>query len=360
MQCKRISYFVRYKVAFEIAAPLSPMMRTCYVLLAFILLHAGRSVAQVSFFTHLVTLPPEKITLTCEWDSLIILKDESSREALLHVINGNGTEEWKTELSVRGRFRRAKCVFPPLEINLKKKALRDHGMMEFDKLKLVTHCGTENADPADVFEELLIYQLYGILTPCSFRAIPLHIDYLHTNGKIFEKNADALLLEPTSELAHRLHAQELEEYGVSEDSLDAMSYCRNALFQFMIGNFDWDYQTQRNVKMIGQPGQYHLVPYDFDFSAIVMPVYARMPSDFGLKDFRDRVYLGQLFPEQLQPSIREFVEKKQELLAHVTNYPYLTKTRRREVVTYLEQFYKFIEEPAQVILHGTILPYRQE
>lgn len=329
------------------------------ILSGLLCLLSGISIAQKSFFSLLCSSPPEQIRISCDWDSLVTLKDNSSWDGLIQLVYADSVAEWNTELTVRGRFRRARCVFPPLELNLKKGALRSKNMFEFDKLKLVTHC-KEDAEPTDLHEELLIYQLYGLLTEYSFKALLLNIDYMYPNGKPFLKNAPALLLEPTAELSHRLHAEELEVFGAPADSLDATSYCRNALFQFMIGNFDWDLSMQRNVKMVGQSGKYHVVPYDFDFSAIVFPSYARLPSDHGLKDFRDRVYLGQFFPEQLPVSIRELLSKKEAILNHVSDYPHLTKMRRKEIMEYLDQFFDFIEKPDLQLARGTILSYQPE
>jgi hypothetical protein len=328
-------------------------------LIIFGLLHGAMADAQGTFFTRLCSSTPDKVVVSCMWDSLLLPGDQSSWDALITIVRGDTTETWKAELTVRGKYRRTKCAFPPLEINLKKGALRKHGLLEYDKLKLVTHCNTEKSDPSDLYEEELIYHLYRALTPYSFDVLEIPIDYEYPDGKVYLKNTVALLLEPTAELAHRLGGQELEQYSVAADSLDASSYCRNALFQFMVGNFDWNLTVQQNLKMIGQPGNYHLVPYDFDFSAIVSPAYARMPTDFTVKDFRDRIYKGQYFTEELPAMMREFTGKKELILSQVNNFNQLSKSRRREIVTYLNQFFDFIGDPNCQIAYGTLLPYSE-
>lgn len=331
----------------------------CFLLLSQVFLVVLNAKGQTSFFSNLLQKPPERIVLTAQWDSLSSLKDESTWDGSLAIVTETGTEEWKAEYSVRGRFRRSRCAFPPLEINLKKGALKDRGFSDYDKLKLVTHCGAENGDPADLYEEMLIYRLYSILTPVSYKVIPLKVDYIYPNGKTFDKNMPALLLEPTAELTARIGGKEIESYGMAADSLDAVSYARNALFQFMVGNFDWDPNVQRNVKMIGPPGSYWLIPYDFDFSAIVYPIYARMPSDFGLKDFRDRIYLGSYHNEYVPQAVQELLQKKDTMLKEVENYEYLSKARRREIMTYLDHFFTFVEDAELKITHGTVLPYKE-
>lgn len=313
--------------------------------------------AQESFFTTLYKQSSPRMFLYCDWDSVVQTKDNASRAARIRTHPKDTNSEWRAELTIRGRFRRMRCEFPPLEINLKKGELRKRGLQEFDKLKLVTHCNNSSPDATDLDEELLIYQLYALLTPYSYRATSLRVDYLFNNGKAYQRNKIGLLLEPTSELRHRLGLIEKEGFGIPADSLDGESYCRVALFQFMVGNFDWDQSQQRNIKMLGQPGRYHLVPYDFDFSAIVFPAYARMPGDLGLQDFRDRIYRGVYFNDLIPRVVAQFLSKKQTLVNHVMQYPHLTLDRRNEIISYLEGFFEYITSHAGEIKEGTILPY---
>lgn len=316
-------------------------------------------ISQESFFSHLAQSPPDHLVLYCNWDSVTNLKKDTEFQGQVVVYETSGNiVPWRAQISSRGKYRRAKCDFPPLEINLKKGELRERGYLDFDKLKLVTHCTTDNDSPEDLYEELMIYQLYASLTPESFHVIPLKIDYLYEDGKPYVLNAMALLLEPTAEVVHRLGGRELEQYSVPEDSLDAESYCRTALFEFMIGNFDWNPTLQRNVKMIGQPGHYHLVPYDFDFSAIVAPRYMRIPPDLGLTDVRDRIYLGTYFETQLPDEIARFETYRDGILTYVQDFPYLSQSRRKDISKYLEAFFDYIAKPGTRLKNGTKLRYK--
>ena len=315
--------------------------------------------AQETFYTHIAGLQPARMAIYCQWDSLLAAKDDTSWDAWAFVTEGDSVVRWKAEVTIRGKFRRTRCAFPPLELNLKKGELRERGMQEFDKLKLVTHCNSEDSRPEDLMEELLIYKLYNVMTDQSFHVTSLQIDYLYPNGKPYRKNALALMLEPTSELAYRTKGVELEGYSVPPDSLDARSYLCNALFQFMVGNADWNQSLQRNIKMVGEPAGtgYHVIPYDFDFSAIVSPSYAMMTRDYGLQDFRDRVYLGEYFTDQIPEAIRDFLTYKAALISCVKNFDSLCKARRRQIVDYMEDFFVFIETPGQPIAYGTLIRY---
>jgi hypothetical protein len=329
-----------------------------FILIAWFLGHQAE--AQETFFNHIRTLSPEKITISCEWDSMLAVKDDNSWDAVV-VLSGPGfREEWKAGITPRGKFRRSRCAFPPLEINLKKRQLREEDMLEFDKLKVVTHCTMDDAKPEDLYEELLIYRMYNVLTPQSFKAVDVVIDYVYPNGKVFQKNAAALILEPTSELAYRTGGRELEGYSVPPDSLDPESYCRSAMFQFMVGNSDWNQTLQRNIKMVGEPASYHVIPYDFDFSAIVSPPYAMITKDHGLQDFKDRVYLGAFFAEGMPAMIREFCDKKTALYKCVNDFELLSKSRRKQIIKYLDDFYTYVEAPGQAVTYGTILRYQKK
>ena len=165
------------------------------------------------------------------------------------------------------------------------------------------------------------------------------------------------MIEPTAELVHRIGGQELEGYGISSDSLDPVAYCRQAMYQFMIGNADWDQTLQRNVKTVGREGKYFIVPYDFDFSAIVMPSYGMLSNQYGQKDFRDRVYLGNYFFDQI-PSIRkEFLTRRSDLISYIDAYPHLSKPRKKEIVRYLEDFFEYLNSEAP-IEYRTLIPYK--
>ena len=333
------------------------LLRYCGLFVAAVL--ACSAFAQETFFTCLEQRPPDRIDFMCNWDSLIApANGDREWDGLVRIIKGDSIQEWQAQLSTRGKYRRMHCHFPPIEINLKKGALRKQHLLEFDKLKVVTHCNATETESEDLMEELLVYKLYNILTPQSFHIIPVSARYLNEDGAPYISDATALIIEPTDELAVRTGSQEREGFNISPDSLDPDSYCRNALFQFMVGNADWSQVLQKNIKLMGQPGRYHVVPYDFDFSAIVMPGYARLVSEHGQADFRDRVYLGQYFDDRLPATIKEFQARKDEILAFVDTFEILSKKRRREIMIYLRDFFFYIKTEGEDMTYGTIQPYK--
>ncbi|MDX1478339.1 MAG: hypothetical protein R3301_11580, partial [Saprospiraceae bacterium] len=322
------------------------------VLICLISLLAAKGLCQMSMFEQWQKDGDLRLEITTDWDTLHATKNDDELDALM-VYNG---EEWEMKVQLRGVYRRRSCDFPPFWINLKKGDLRDRGLIdEFDKFKVVTHCVNNEEGQNNQYEEKLIYELYGLLTDESYRVVDAEIVYRYPDDSKPATTARILLLEPTDELAARLGGEEYEQYGISYDSLDARNYNRLALFQFMVGNYDWDYVVQRNVKMFSGHTHYRMVPYDFDFSAIVYPEYARLSGDWPQKDFRDRIFKGKHFYDQLPASQEEFLQKEDEILEFVKNYPHLSKSRCREIMAYLRRFFKVLGNKKTELVDGFIL-----
>ena len=75
---------------------------------------------------------------------------------------------WRAVLSLRGKFRRMRCQFPPLRVQFKKDTLRALGLADHNDLKLVTHCMDDpDSSRENILREYLCYRLYNILTPIS-------------------------------------------------------------------------------------------------------------------------------------------------------------------------------------------------
>ena len=102
-----------------------------------------------------------------------------------------------------------------------------------------------------------------------------------------------------------------------------------------------------------------MIPYDFDYSAVVSPSYARINPDYAVKDFRDRIYLGQYFDDLLPQVLDEYVQARQIILDHVDNFPDLKSARKKWIRNYIEDFYEFIESPDTVLAYKVILPYEE-
>ena len=99
-----------------------------------------------------------KVVLEAQLDSLIIMK--------LRPFESKGQITFKTDtsevqlpvkVSVRGKFRRRTCDFPPLLLDFPKDELKDLGLKKADDYKLVTNCLNKKDSENYLFREFLAY-----------------------------------------------------------------------------------------------------------------------------------------------------------------------------------------------------------
>ncbi|HFA49316.1 MAG TPA: hypothetical protein ENJ95_09895 [Bacteroidetes bacterium] len=259
------------------------------------------------------------------------------------------------KIKCRGRFRRMKCDFPPLKLKFKKDDLAAHGLNEFNELKLVTHCMDDKRASKDlILREYLAYRLYNILTPNSFRAQMVQATYLNTKRKPKKIKGWGMLIEDSDELAYRMGGEKFEQMGIPADQFDQSAEKIAALFNFMIGNGDWDCLMARNVQFIKSPdSSIVVVPYDFDFSGLVNASYALPNRSAGEETVKDRVYLGQKCSvDSMQATFQYFIDKKELIMKEVGDMIMLSEASKTEIKEYLEKFYEIIgdEELAQEAL----------
>lgn len=312
--------------------------------------------AQSTIFQYLSDLEEPHLTLSMNIDSLLDT-NERFTDATLGITSADGDHvEWEIKVRPRGRFRRKACDFPPLQFNFSKKDLRKAGYAEFDKIKLVLPCISGPDSIENIMEEKLVYDLYNIITEESFKTKIVRVTVLSES----ESNPieyTGFIIEPNDELAHRMGGTDVEMFNPPRDSLDPANYNRVAVFQFMVGNFDWDTQLTRNVRYIraGDYNRLFLVPYDFDYSSIVSASYMAADASFGISQKLDRVYLGKHFNDILAPTIDEILDHKDEILDYVSDYELLSKSRRGEISGFLKTFFRYVDKPGRTLQYKFIL-----
>lgn len=251
------------------------------------------------------------------------------------------------EVAVRGRFRRRTCEMPPLKLKFSKDGLRDRGLNTHNDFKLVTHCTDDAAGREAIAREQLVYDLYRTINPAaSFRTQLLEVTYVNTvDGK--ETKSLAIMIEDYDELQNRLALDSCKEcYGATPDQFTNLEEL--TLFQYMIGNADWDAKMLRNTKILrGEAGTMTAVPYDFDFSAVVGADYATPFSYLGQTKVTDRVLVWNYdAPADLSGAEAKFLRLQDTLLGQVEAAPGLSKRGKREVRKYLGEFFEGLEVAA--------------
>lgn len=278
----------------------------------------------------------DKVKTNEEYPAVFRFKDKSGQWV-----------ELMSELRARGRFRRRTCDFPPLRIDFSKKDLRARGLLDFDDLKLVTHCMEGKAGREAVLREYLAYKMYNRLSEKSLRAQLVEVTYKDTESRR-SITSYGILLEDVDELAARLGSKECDEcFGMAAADFQQDNLRTHAMFQYMIGNADWSIPQMRNIKIMKpiDGTASWVTPYDFDFSGVVMAEYAIPNSSKGQQAVGDRVYLGsERSNRELQATVEHFQSKRQELLSLIENFELLNKRSRREVKAYIQGFYESLEE----------------
>lgn len=248
-------------------------------------------------------------------------------------------------LSVRGNFRRdgANCKFPPLYLNVPKKAAKQTLFAGQDKLKLVTHCQLDEY----VVREYLVYRLYNLLTDLSFRARLARVTYVDSLRKRPTETHWGLLLEDAADLARRNQVR-LTKTRTKAQFADSLTMATAAVFEYMIGNTDWSVPFQHNVRILidSTKARPLVVPYDFDHAGIVDARYARPAEQLGIESVRERLYRGPTYPASLlRQVLTRFVALKPQFYALYQTNPHLSPEYIRDTVRYLDDFYRTIADP---------------
>jgi len=269
------------------------------------------------------------------------------------------------ELSARGVSRRTLgiCTFPPLRLNFEGQAVRGTAMRGQNQLKLVTQCRSGSQYEQMIALEYLAYRIYNEITPYSFRVRPINVTFRDSDGRRAEERQWNFLLEHESDLARRNERRVALDVAAGEvrfAQLDPAAATQYALFQFMIGNLDWDMVQAHgeracchNTRLLATSAESREriipAPYDFDSSGLVNAPYAVPPEQFGLRSVRQRYYRGLCrFNEQVPAAIATFQSRRDAINALIAADPRLNDSRRQSTQRYIDEFYEIIADPAQV------------
>jgi len=274
-------------------------------------------------------------------------RSDDYQSAFLTFQNEEGiNQSWKVKVKTRGKFRRQVCEMPPVKIKFKKAELAVGGFNEFNDMKLVTHCVNDKLEAKQLLmKEYLAYQMYGKLSAYSFRTQLVRITYKDINtGRKFKNWG--FLIEDTAQLAARIEAKNCKDcYNMPSYEFQSEHLKMVDLFNYMIGNADYDVNGMRNVKIFRKGDELIPVPYDFDFSGIVNASYAIPSSDYGLQQVTDRVYLGSMDSlHRLHSTKSYFFMKEKKFVKLIETFRRLDRVSKDEMVSYIQNFYSSIHK----------------
>ncbi len=339
-------------------------MRTIFFLLLLLAatprLLATPAASSIGIFELLESKDIPTITLRTNLVQLLENRQSSDAQAaLLSWETDRGqTEEWRIELSVRGKYRRQYCDFPPLSLKFDRDDLRSRQLNKHNKIKLVTHCLDTRAEgQQNLLREYLVYKMYQELTAQSYRVQLIRLHYIDDAKRVNGFKRYAFLIEDTDDMAERIGGTECDDcLNPAPQVLDRQAENRHALFQYLIGNTDYSLPMVRNLKLITMPnGTLVPVGYDFDFAGMVNTDYALPLAEVGQLYVQQRVFLGLTTTDDiLRSNIELFQRKRLAMETLIATCKLLPMTERDEMLAYLASFYQeidaIIQQPGSLML----------
>jgi len=306
-----------------------------------------KSNLQSSIFDWLST-EEDLVTLEIKGDLTHLFVNRQGEDnyypASLKIIRADSVHQFDLEISRRGVTRKKICDFPPIKLKFKKKTLAANGFANFKNYKLVTHC-MEGEDDY-VLKEYLTYKIFNQLTDKSFRVKLAKIRYIDESGKMPDKKHYGFLIESNKELAKRLDGKLLDPEKYKIARVDKEQYKNMVLFQYMIGNTDWNLSRGHNIKWVQSANSDvpSPIPYDFDYSGLVNAPYAIPHPQIPIKHVRERFlqWRGKNKAE-LVPICAKFKAQKMGFIKACQSFENLDITSKEDMIGFLESFFEEVE-----------------
>jgi hypothetical protein len=255
------------------------------------------------------------------------------------------------QLEVRGHYRHDYCYLPPLKLIFKYK--KPSILYSLKSLKLVNQCKLSKEYDQYLLKEFIIYRIYNLLTDMSYHVRLLNLNFQDSSGKKKTITEHAFLVEDIKDVAKRNDCIEWKKGNLDAETTDRRQMTMVAIFEYMIGNTDWGVAANHNTRMIvpekNSFARPFVVPYDFDFSGFVNTEYALPDEKLGIQNVQQRLYRG--FPRTM-PELNEvldiFKQQKEKIYATINNFDLLTPGSKKDLITYLDDFFNTIKDSRQV------------
>lgn len=251
------------------------------------------------------------------------------------------------QMKTRGHFRKLKgnCKYPPLQISFPNDVGKLSSLFNGQtKLKLVMPCVGDEF----VIREWLVYKIYNLVTPKSFRTRLVRITLNDPKNKKNPSPFYGFLIEDEKHMAVRNKATAVEQKLRPEDANQDI-FLTMAVFEYLIGNTDWSVQYLQNIKLLKSDSYAQLitVPYDFDHSGLVNAPYAHPAEELLMSSVQERRYRGYCIKNMkvFEKPIALFNGLKNDIYNLYTKSSLLDEKYIRSVTKYLDEFYKTINDP---------------
>ncbi len=263
------------------------------------------------------------------------------------------------QVRTRGRFRRERCQYPPLQLNFRKSQVKNTLFAGQDKIKLVVPCQSKRSYLQYLALEYLAYRILQTLTPVSFDTRRFRISFNDADRKNRTWTHVTFVIEDEDAMARRNGMRIAEIPAADSIDLDPAATALVELYQFMIGNTD--YSTIRgpegtvcchNIRLLveknGDSGLFP-VPYDFDASGLVNAPYSAPADTAPIRNVRQRYFTGRCKPERYWWEAIQYISTKRDAIYNlfITNEDLSDLIRKRNL-GYMRDFFKIIDDPKRV------------
>jgi hypothetical protein len=259
------------------------------------------------------------------------------------------------KIRTRGNFRRKTCALPPLQLNFRKKDVKNTLFARQDKLKMVSPCKSSSKYQQYVYLEYLIYQLFALYSEYHFKARLVEVAYKDADEKKKPWQSTNFLIEDVADMAARSGLVPVDIVTSKRTEMDLGQTALVEVFQFMIGNVD--YSTLKaaegekcchNVKLIAPKGENSgLIPvaYDFDVSGLINATYAPLPAKIPIRRVTERYFTGWCKEEKrFREAIARINSKREAALSLFSDFSSMDEKYRKRAVKYLEKSYEQLND----------------
>jgi hypothetical protein len=332
------------------------MMRGSLVLIGFFVVLTGNLLAQYDAPTFEDTLKvyeglfdvDEPLHLTLKFNVKNFQKTRKEEKyqpaEMINQVNDTFRVSHPVRLKARGIYRRDHCTTPPFWLNTRYSGIEAEELQGIRRMKVVTRCRDAKQYESYIFREYLVYRIYNIVSPHSYRVRLVRLKYIDTGRKNEETEDWAFLIEPDAMMAQRLGAEVIKSDKLSMRTVNSKVMDLLAMFQYMIGNGDYSVTGRHNLKILAlnspAPVGYIPVPYDFDYTGLVNAHYAVPGESLGIASVKDRYFMGPCRSENRHlDAVSKLADFREEIFELINGFEYLDEEEKADVIGYIDGFF---------------------
>lgn len=295
---------------------------------------------------------PLELTLVCSLDSLLRDRylEPTYHKATLSGFHANGSPySLNIRVRTRGNFRRndETCKYPPMLLRFSKKDVA--GPFEGGaKIKLVTPC----AEDRYVLREYYLYKMWQLISPYALKVRLCIMTYVDEDNTLQPETHYGFLIDDIENYAESLGGVEADTTGYDVEKIHREQLTLVYLFQYMIGNPDYEMERLKNIHLIEfQDGRAALpVPRDFDWSGAVDAPYTKPQMAVPNMSFFEKRKFRPLCrtQEEFEEGINKLKSIMPELSRTIESSELLDTADKAYMLSYFQDFFKIANKPAKV------------